>query len=282
LIRLQEILSNREISFLFWLVIIIIFLFFQKSMRGSLVGLLTLLLKKRFLAIYLTLSIYLLGIFTVLKAINLWTSADIKDSIFWLFSVALVLVFNLNKAKDSHYFKGILLDTIKTIALLEFIINFYNFGLVTELLLLPFLTFVITLQAYPDLDSKNSQVSKLLIGFTSIFGLVLLIYSIYQLTNGYSNFFKLGTLHSFLLPIILTVLFVPYLYFLSLYSIYESYFVTLDFMTVKKGKVKKAKKHIIRRANINLSRLNRIIEKFDKQVFYDDTNLKKYIKKISK
>jgi hypothetical protein len=53
-------------------------------------------------------------------------------------------------------------------------------------------------------------------------------------------------------------------------------------MTVKKGKVKKVKKYIRRRAHININRLNRIIERFDKKVFYDDTNLKTYVKKISK
>ena len=53
-------------------------------------------------------------------------------------------------------------------------------------------------------------------------------------------------------------------------------------MTVKKGKVKKVKKHIRRRAHININQLNRIMERFDKKVFNDDTNLKKYVKKISK
>jgi hypothetical protein len=241
-----------------------------------------LLLGKYFLAIYLTLGIYLFGIFSLVKAIGLWTSADIKDSIFWLFSVAFVLIFSLNKAKNSKYFREILIDTIKVIAILEFVINFYNFSLVTELILLPVLIFIVMLQVFAELDSKNAQVAKLLTNFMAIFGFGLLIYSIYQMANGYSDFFKLGTLHSFVLPIILTILFLPYLYFLSLYSIYESYFIRLDFMTVKKGKVKKVKNHIRRRAHININRLNRIIERFDKKVFYDDTNLKKYVKKISK
>ena len=280
--KLQEIFSNREISLLIWLGIFIIFVLTQKSMRNSLADVVKLLFGKYFLVIYLTLGIYLFGIFSLLKAIGLWTFADIKDSIFWLFSVAFVLVFSLNKAKDSKYFKEILIDTLKVIAILEFVINFYNFSLVTELILLPILIFVVMLQAVAGLDSKNAQVAKLLTNLMAIFGFGLLIYSIYQMANGYSDFFKLGTLHSFILPITVTILFLPYLYFLSLYSIYESYFIRLDFMTVKKGKVKKVKKYIRRRANLNINRLNRIMERFDKKVFYDDTNLKKYVKKISK
>ena len=251
-------------------------------MRNLLKDVVKLLFGKYFLAIYLTLGIYLFGTFSLLKAIGLWTSADIKDSIFWLFSVAFVLVFSLNKAKDSKYFKEILIDTIKVIAILEFVINFYNFSLVTELILLPILIFIVMLQAFAGLGSKNAQVAKLLTNLMAIFGFGLLIYSIYQMANGYSDFFKLGTLHTFILPITLTILFLPYLHCLSLYSIYESYFIRLDFMTVKKGKVKKVKKHIRRRAHININRLNRIMERFDKKVFNDDTNLKKYVKKISK
>lgn len=251
-------------------------------MRNSLADVVKLLFGKYFLAIYLTLGSYLFGIFILLKEIGFWTSADIKDSIFWLLSVAFVLVFSLNKAKDSKYFKEILFDTIKVIAILSFVINFYNFSLITELILLPVLVFIGMLQTVAGLDSKNAQVAKILTNLMAIFGFGLLIYSIYKMANGYSDFFKLGTLHSFILPIILTILFLPYLYFLSLYSIYESYFIRLDFMTVKKGKVKKVKKHIRQSAHININRLNRIIERFDKKVFYDDTNLKKYVKKISK
>ena len=251
-------------------------------MRTSLAEVVKLLFGKYFLVIYLTLGIYLFGVFRLLKAIGLWTSADIKDSIFWLLSVALVLVFSLNKAKDSKYFKKIFIDTIKVIAILEFVINFYNFSLVTELILLPVLVFIGMLQAVADLDSKNAQVAKILTNLMAIFGFGLFAYSIYKMVNGYTDFFSLGTLHSFILPIILTILFLPYLYCLSLYNIYESYFVRLNFMSVKKDKVNEVKKHIIRRAHMNINRLNRIMERFDKRVFYDDTNLKMYVKQRSK
>lgn len=222
------------------------------------------------------------GVFSFLKSLGFWTSADIKDSIFWLFSVALVLIFSLNKAKDSNYFKTIVIDTIKVIAILEFVINFYNFSLVMELILQPFLILILMLQAITELDSKNGQATKLLTNLIAIFGFGLLIYSIYKMANGYSDFFKLGTLHSFILSILLTILYLPYLYCLSLYNLYESYFIRLDFMTVKKEKVKKVKKFIRLRAHLNINRLNRIMERIDKKVFYENTDLKDYIKLISK
>ncbi len=251
-------------------------------MRNSLMDVVKLLFGKYFFVIYLTLGIYLFGVFAILRVFGFWTTADIKDSIFWIFSVAFVLIFSLNKAKDSKYFKGIFIDTIKAIAILEFVINFYNFSLVSELILLPFLVFVGLTQAVSSMDSKNMKVTNLLTNFLAVIGFGLLIFTIYKTVTEYSDFFKFDTLHSFVLPIILTFLFLPYLYFLSLYNIYESYFIRLDFMTVKKEKVKNVKRLISKRANININRLNRIIERFEKKVFYEDTNLKEYIKEISK
>jgi hypothetical protein len=279
--NLHEIFNNREISFLIWSGIFIIFVLTQKSIKNSLADVVKLLFGKYFLGIYITLGIYLFGIFSLLKSVGFWTSADLKDSIFWLFSVAFVLVFSLNKAKDSNYFKAIIIDTVKVIVILEFVINFYNFSLATELTLLPLLIFIVMLQAVAELDSKNALEAKLFKHLIELFGLGLLIFSIYKMADGYSDFFKLGTLHSFILPLLLTVLFLPYLYCLSLYSIYESYFIRLDFMTVKKEKVKRVKRCIIQRAHLNIYRLNKIIERFDKGVFYDDTNLKEYVKQIS-
>ncbi|GAA0879286.1 hypothetical protein GCM10009119_22540 [Algoriphagus jejuensis] len=280
--NLQEIFSNREISLLIWIGILILFLLAQKATRNSWANVVRLLFGKYFIGIYLTLGVYLYGIFSLLKLLNFWTSADIKDSIFWLFSVAFVLVFSVNKAKDSNYFKAIIIDTMKMIVVLEFVINFFTFGLVSELILLPLLIFIVLLQAVAELDLKNAQVARLLTNLTAIFGFGLLFFSIYKMAIGYSDFFKLGTLHSFILPILLTVLLLPYLYCLSLYSIYESYFIRLDFMTVRKEKVKAVKWCIRKRAHLNINRLNRIIERFDKRVFYDETNLKEYVKLISK
>ena len=147
--------------------------------------------------------------------------------------------------------------------------------------MLPILALIVATQAYSEFDKKNIQVTKLLTNILSIFGFVFLGFSIYKTINVYETCFSINTLQIFALPIILTILFIPFIYFLCLYSAYESYFVRLDFMTVKKDEVKVTKKLIQRRANINLNRLNRIIENFDKRVFYDNTNLKEYIEEIS-
>lgn len=225
---------------------------------------------------------YLILMFCALNKVNFWDLDYLKDSLLWLFTVGFVLIFKSVEAKDITYFKNILRESLKWTVLFEFIINFYSFSLITEFIMLPVLVFITTTQAFSELDKKNIQVTKLLTNILSLIGIVFLGFSIYKTIIGFETFFSFTTLRIFIFPIVLTTLFLPFIYFLSLFSVYESYFIRLDFMTVKKDEVKTVKKLIKRIANINLNKLNRIITNFDKKVFYDNTNLDVYIKSISR
>ncbi|MCG6191486.1 hypothetical protein [Maribellus maritimus] len=232
--------------------------------------------------IYAILGMYLFLMFYALYKVKFWDLAYLKDSLLWLFTVGFVLMFKSVEAKNFTYFKNILRESLKWTVLFEFIINFYSFSLITEFIMLPVLVFIATTQAFSELDKTNIQVTKLLTNILSIIGFVFLGFSIYKTIIGFETFFSFTTLRIFIFPIVLTTLFLPFIYFLSLFSIYESYFVRLDFMTVKKEEVKTVKKLIRRRANFNINKLNRIITNFDKRVFYDNTNLDVYIKNISR
>lgn len=254
---------------------------FMKSVRSSVFGLIKMLFQKTFLKIYFLLGVYLFFLLYALFKTTIWYIDYLKDFIFWLFTVGFVLIFKSIEIKDTKYFKNILQESIKWTAIIEFLINFYSFNFIVEFLMFPILVLIATTQAYAALDKKNIQVSKLLTNILSIIGFVFIGISLYKTVTGFDKFFSVNSLRIFILPIILTILFIPFIYFLSLYTIYESYFVRLDFMTVKKDKVKIVKKLIRLKANLNINRLNRIIENFDKGVFYNETDLKEYIRKIS-
>ena len=280
--EIREIFSNRELSLLIWVGIAFIAMLFSKSLRSSLWGVAKMLFKKTFLIIYLLLTIYLSGIIFLLLKLHLWNTRDIKDTVFWLFTVGFVLIFNTTNAKDSKYFKTIFLEGLKWTIILEFIVNFYSFSFIVELIIIPIIIFIGLTHAMSELDKKNIQITKLLSDILSILGLVIFCYAIYKTVYDYSSFFTFDTLSSFLLPIIITALFIPFIYCLALYVTYETFFICLDFMTTEKTKVKQVKQLIQRIANISLEKLNRIIKRFEKRVFYEDIDLKSYIHSISK
>ena len=278
---IQAIFNNREIALLFWIALIVMALLLSK-LRKSLVPIFKILTSKMFLIIFSLIGAYLYGIILLLQNLEVWQSSNLKDVLFWLFSVGLILVFKINEAKSNAYFKGIFLSAIKWTILLEFIVNLYSFSLLTEIIILPVLVFLAMIQAVAEMDEKHKVVSKFLQNVIALAGLSIFSYSLYKTVINFEAVLTFQNLVSFLLPSTITILFVPFVYFLALYSTYESYFIHLDFMTVKKDKVKETKKLILRIANINLDKLLRIKKNFEKRVFYDDTNLKEYIRVISR
>lgn len=279
--NIQAIFNNREIALLFWIALIVLAVLLSK-LRKSLVPIFKILTGKMFLIIFSLIGAYLYGIILFLKNLEVWQTSNLKDVLFWLFSVGLILVFKINDAKSNAYFKGIFLSAIKWTIVLEFVVNLYSFSLFTEIIILPVLVFLAMTQAVAEMDEKHKMVSKFLQNVIAVAGLLIFSFSLYKTVINFDAVLTFQNLVAFLLPSTITILFIPFVYFLALYSTYESYFIHLDFMTVKKDKVKEVKKLILRIANINLDRLLRIKKNFEKRVFYDDTDLKDYVQAISK
>lgn len=278
---IQAIFNNREIALLLWIAVIVLAVLLSK-LRKSLVPIIQILTKRMFLIIFSLIGAYLFGIIILFKNLEVWQNSNLKDVIFWLFTVGLILVFKINDAKSNAYFKGIFLSAIKWTIVLEFVVNLYIFSLFTEIIILPVLVFLALTQAVAEMDEKHKVFAKFLQNIIVIAGLSIFSYSLYKTVINFDAVLTFQNLVSFLLPSTITILFIPFVYFLALYSTYESYFIHLDFMTIKKDKVKETKKLILRIANINLDKLLRIKKNFEKRVFYDDTDLKSYINSISK
>jgi len=277
---IQAIFNNRELALLLWIAVIVLAVLLSK-LRKSLVPIIKILTSKMFLIIFSLIGAYLFGIILLFKYLAIWQNSNLKDILFWLFTVGLILVFKINDAKSNAYFKGILFSAIKWTILLEFVVNLYSFSLFAEIMILPVLVFLALTQAVAEMDEKHKVVSTFLQNIIAIVGLSIFSYSLYKTVINFDAVLTFQNLVSFLLSSTITILFIPFIYFLALYNTYESYFIHLDFMTVKKDKVKEVKKLILRIANINLDKLLRIKKNFEKRVFYDDTNLKEYIRVIS-
>jgi hypothetical protein len=278
---IQSMFNNREIALLLWIIAISLVVLISK-LRTSLFPLIKLLVKPMFLIIFSLIGAYLSGIILLFKSLDIWQIGNLKDVLFWLFSIGLILVFKVNDAKSNKYFKDIFYSAIKWTIILEFVISLHSFSLLIEIIILPVLVFLAGTQAVAEMDEKHKIVSKFLQNVIAIFGLSIFTYSLYKTIVNFSDVLTFQNLITFLLPSAITILFIPFVYFLSLYVIYESYFIHLNLMTTKKDKVKEVKKLILKTANFNFDKLIRIKKNFNKSVFYDNTDLKNYIQVISK
>jgi uncharacterized membrane protein len=278
---ITDIFSTRELSLLIWLLIGLTAMMFGKDLRKSLGGIFKLLFGKQIGTILLLLTVYVTATLFLLNKIGTWDFTLLKDTIFWFVSVALVLFFSINKAKDTHFFKDIVKESFKWPIALEFFVNFYTFGLLTELILMPTTLFLAMTLAYSQTDKKYEQVSKLLTNIFAIIGLTFFAYVTYKTFYNYQDFLTLHTLFSFLLPPILTILLIPFLYLLALYMNYEVLFIRVDFMTNDSDKEQSLKRENLLLANLNLNRLTSISKKLNKFDFYHSDNLKTYLRTLT-
>lgn len=274
---LTDIFSTREIALFIWIMVFIVLVSLKGSVRKSIFGLF-----KSFFSlfrIFAILTIYVLGTLYFLNLIGLWDTSLTKDTAFWFFTVAMVTFFKINDAKDFKFFKEIILDSVKWIVVIEFLINFYTFSLWTELILVPIIVFISLILAYSETDKKYEPVEKVFRNIISIIGLVLLVYIIYETVIEFKKTFTVQNLKSLLHPVIMTFLFLPFAYLLALYMTYEMLFIRVDFLTRDKRVARKVKRQIIFTANLNIERLNRISKNLNITDFTPD-DIKGFVRKI--
>ncbi|MCX6327528.1 MAG: hypothetical protein NT144_12900 [Bacteroidia bacterium] len=276
-----DILSTRELSLIFWTVIILIAIMFNKNMRSALGGFVKQLFDYKIGAILIILTFYILGFIFALSFLTIWDLSFLKDTIFWFLTVAMVLFFTLNDATDPNYIRNILKQSFKGTMVLEFVVNFYTFNLLVELILMPIIIIVVMTQAYSQTDEKYNVVNKFLQRLLAVIGWAFLIIVTFKTFTNYPDFFTKRNLLSFLLPPIMTILLIPFLYLVAIYINYETHFVRIDFMLNDLKKRKLLKRKILCFVNINLNRLISVSKKFNKFDLYQTDDPESYIRSLT-
>lgn len=257
MIEYLNVLSNREKALLVWILIALIAMMFRKEIRRSIFGVFKALFVKQILAVLGLFSMYVFALVSMLKGFGFWDTSLLKDTILWAFG-AFVIIFKVDKAEDRSHFTDLIKDSIKWVIIFEFLAAFYTFSFRTELILIPILVFTGMLQAVASFDPKHKKVEELLKKFVSFIGIIIIGYVIFKTYNQYKDLLTIGQLKTFLLPIILTVLFLPFAYGLAIYMVYESIFIRLPFIIKDKKLRDKTKCTIIKIANIDTMKLKNI------------------------
>lgn len=257
-------ISNREIASLFWITVFFIFLLSKGEMRQIIANFLKILFQKIIIVILFLFLLYTSLLVWTYKKLGFWDSNLEKDTILWAIGTALILVFNSVKAQNFSHFKEIIKDTFKWAIILEFLIGFYTFSLTTELILIPFLTYIYFTISYIEVFSyKLPANAKIVHSFfnkiLSYFGIFTFGFVVFKTITQTNELFTLDNFKSFLLPLLFTISFIPFVYMIALYSAYEQLWLTLGYNITKK-QTKKIKRFILFVANFNINKLSRISE----------------------
>jgi hypothetical protein len=273
--------STREAALIIWILIALIFCLLKKSIRESLFGILKALMANKILISILLFFTHTSFYVFILLKLGLWDKSLLKDTIFWTIGFGFVALMNVNKVNNKTYFKQLFFDAIKWTIVIEFIVNFFTFSLITELILLPVIVLSATMQAVASFEEKHKQVEILLKKFLLYLSLSIFFFSLYKTITNYSDLFTFDNFKSFILPVILSMTFLPFMYLYSLYVKYETLWVTLKFIIRNDKDRKRVKRYILWVANLNINKLVSISQNIAKPInIYNDLSLD-MIRKVS-
>lgn len=264
---LLEIFSTRELALLFWIAVIILLSFLSLKLTKSFLGIVKAFFARKIIQIFLLYNLYVALIVFILERIDLLDKNLIKDTTLWYFSVGFILFLKLNNAKSIRYFREIIFDSIKWIIILEYLVNFYTFGFWTEIICMPIIFSLVLTQFYTELGKteQDKAISANLKNTLNFIGLIIFVYVLYMTIVEFKQLLTINNLKSFLLPPLLTILYIPFLYLAALFMQYEELFVSIRNYHLVRPETN-VKREIFKVALLNLNKVSAIkkgIRKFD-------------------
>ena len=253
--------NNREIATAFWVLLFVALAPQKGDIRKSLAGVLRAFCHFKILASVCLMLLYTAAVVTLLALIGLWKSTLLKDTIVWFCVSGMAMMMRFATSDDDeNIFHKALVDSIKIVILLEFLVNTYTFSLPVEFIIVPLLTFVAMIDAVASLDKKNAAVAKLTKGVLTVVGFMILAVALGRAISDLQNLRRFDTVRSIALAPILSLSLSPFLYVMVLISKYELVFLRLNLGLEKGGKLKRyARRRIMLHAGLNLRRLQDLL-----------------------
>lgn len=225
---LSEIFNNRELAILTWLGVFLIAVLLNKKTRDAFLGVLKAFANPLILLALTIASGYIGLCVWLMVEQRLWTLANLKTTILWAIAFAFVTMFSVLRVTEDETFYGkTIRETVGLTVLLVFIVEFYALSYLAELLIIPILLVLQLMYEMAKSDAKHGPTEKLLAVILSIAGLSYLGYGLSQIWQRPSEFFTIATAREFLIPILLSGFFLPFIYLFSVYAAYERVFAVM-------------------------------------------------------
>lgn len=174
--------------------------------------------------------------------------------------------------KDEHFFRRLVLRNFSVAVLIEFVVNLHTFPLLAELALMPTVLLLVMTHAYSQLQARRDpalrQAEKALGVFLSIVGVVALAFALKYVARNFDEVATRETVREFVLPVLLTAGFIPFLYALGLTSVYQTTLAMIRFgMKGNDVLYRSARRQIVRACGVSLAKAQLFESKFRGRLF---------------
>lgn len=229
---------------------------------------------------YLTVCVWLLNKF------ELWNMSLIKETVLYILSSVFFVGKSVNIDKNSHLFRKQVFGNMKTTTIITYLVNLYSFSFWIEFFLLIIVSIFTTICVYTA--QKTDEQSTTLHPFSKkvlfITSLVYFIGLIVWLITNWHNVFTTHSILALLLPIMLGIMFIPYMYGIALYSKYELIFCRLRVLSENIGQkynYKKRRNLILKTCGLNLCRVKNFNHQFHQYAVDDYKEFVSFVKVAS-
>lgn len=152
---------------------------------------------------------------------------------------------------------------LKLTLFLEFFINFWVFPLAVELVFIPCMALLVTMNVVAEREPRFAAVNRLIERVLLLIGVVVVLFVAVSAVASVEVVFSRETLEQLLVAPALTVAAIPLLYVVALLTTYELAFMHADLSLKDPGLARRVKWAIARTCRVNLRRIGR----FDGQFF---------------
>jgi hypothetical protein len=211
--RAAFILNNREIALFLWGALFLAWCFSRAEVRRSFRAVLDSLFGSVLIWVLVAALCYTLALVLGLIRIGYWEPPMAKLVTWWFLGTALGAIFNKPEHSGSH-FRHLVIHNLTLAAFIEFLSELYTFPLAIELVFVPGMAVLVGMQAVAQVqtDSKYQLMVRVLNGCSSLIGLTLVIFVLYQAIKHAADLISPGSIKEFFLPLILMAAFIPFLY----------------------------------------------------------------------
>ncbi len=206
---------------------------------------------------------YSLLVVLLLNHIGFWNISYLKDTIFWYLFSAIALLFKfVTSDNNENLLRSVLVDSLKIIIILEFLVNSYTFPFLIEFfVIIPILTFIAILDTVASRNPNHSGAAQLIQKIQIFIGIVILLIVVIKAIIDFQNLSTFDNLKQISLVPLLSILLTPYLYLNVLLARYEDLFVLLEVGIEKDKKLKRYTKWCVyKHVGINLKKLQYLHE----------------------
>lgn len=264
-------LNNREIAFL--IILCILFLIIILTYTKGLIQFLSSIFKTfKFITLLLLFNLYVYLIITFLTTL-LDTNLIIKDLFFWAIS-SNFLLFKAINLRNGFKVKNLLFELFSIGLVVEFFVHFDSYSIPIEFFILTISIFLLFQKIRKE--SKGESVIKINLFFSLVF-IILLTKSAIGIFNNSTNVLVDFSTQVLLLPT-LSIILLPILYLIHVYVIYDSLYIKFRVLYLENERM--ALWNVIQVAKISTTKLLCIYQKFNKFDYSFAKSKKQYLRTL--